>query len=82
LNSRFIPCPGGVNPETYRFYEALECGCIPLYVRQGNDGLYFEKHLKANLPIAELPSWDHAAALMYQLSNEPPLMEGYRFGTS
>jgi GR25 family glycosyltransferase involved in LPS biosynthesis len=79
LNSRFIPCPGGVNAETYRFYEALECGCIPLYVRQENDTLYFEKHIKANIPMVELPSWDHAAALMYQLTNDPPVMEGYRY---
>ena len=27
----FSPCPNGfVHPETYRLYEALECGCIPI----------------------------------------------------
>ena len=27
----FIPCPSGfVHPETYRLYESLECGCIPI----------------------------------------------------
>ena len=30
-STEFIPCPNGfVHPETYRLYEALECGCIPV----------------------------------------------------
>ena len=29
--TEFMPCPNGfVHPETYRLYEALECGCIPI----------------------------------------------------
>eukprot|EP01041_Mallomonas_annulata_P006486 gene6486-13091_t len=32
-NSVFSPCPGGNNPETFRHYEALELGTIPLFVR-------------------------------------------------
>ena len=29
--TEFIPCPNGFfHPETYRVYEALECGCIPI----------------------------------------------------
>lgn len=29
--SKFIPCPGGpVTPDTFRIWEALECGCIPI----------------------------------------------------
>ena len=29
----FVPCPAGNNPETFRHYEALELGSIPLIVR-------------------------------------------------
>lgn len=30
LNSRFVSCPPGNNPETYRIFEALSCGAIPI----------------------------------------------------
>jgi len=78
MNSRFVPTPGGVNPETYRFYEALECGCIPVYVRQPGDEMLFTSVYTRWFPIANLATWDHAAALMYQLLQDPPLMERYR----
>jgi GR25 family glycosyltransferase involved in LPS biosynthesis len=78
MNSRFIPTPGGTNPETYRFYECLECGCIPIYVRQAGDELYYEKYVKKWIPLVDLPSWDHAAAFVFQLDSNPPLMEQYR----
>ena len=29
---QFIPCPQGLNPETFRFWEALEAGAIPVRV--------------------------------------------------
>jgi len=78
MNSRFVPTPGGVNPETYRFYEALECGCIPVYVRQPGDELLFTSVYTKWFPIANLATWDHGTALMYQLIQDPPLMERYR----
>jgi len=29
--TEFVPCPSGFfHPETYRLYEALQCGCIPI----------------------------------------------------
>ena len=31
VSTEFIPCPNGFfHPETYRLYEALESGCIPI----------------------------------------------------
>ncbi len=78
LNSRFVPVPGGQNPETYRFYEALECGCIPVYVRQDGDAGYLEKQVRKWIPIPDLANWDQATAFIYELSNNPPVMEGYR----
>jgi len=32
-NTIFVPCPEGNNVETYRLYEALECGCIPVFTK-------------------------------------------------
>ena len=42
--------------------------------------MLIDKHFKAWLPIVDLPSWDHAAALMFQLSTNPEVMEQYRNG--
>ena len=32
----FVPCPAGNNPETFRHYEALEIGCIPIILDRTN----------------------------------------------
>jgi GR25 family glycosyltransferase involved in LPS biosynthesis len=69
LNSKFIPCPGGMNPETFRFYEALELGAIPLYVREPGDDLYFKK-ITETIPILSINSWGDAANFIrYMLAN-------------
>jgi len=80
LNSKFVPTPGGVNAETFRFYEALECGCVPLYVRQPNDDLLINGHYASKLQLLNIPSWDHAAGLMFQLSKDPNQLDQYRIG--
>jgi hypothetical protein len=36
-NTDFCPVPGGNNFETFRIYEALEDGCVPV-IRRGDDG--------------------------------------------
>ena len=77
LNSKFIVCPGGMNPETFRLYEALELGAIPLYVRQEGDDIYF-KYLSNMLPILNVESWEYASKLMGHMINTPELMEKYR----
>jgi GR25 family glycosyltransferase involved in LPS biosynthesis len=69
LNSKFVPCPGGMNPETFRFYEALEMGAIPLYVREQGDELYFKK-ITETIPIVSINSWGDAANFIrYMLEN-------------
>jgi len=78
LNSRFVPTPGGQNAETYRFYEALECGCIPVYVRQDGDKGFIESQVRKWIPLPDLVNWDQATAFIYELCNNIPVMEDYR----
>jgi hypothetical protein len=60
-----VPCPGGwSNLETFRVYEALEAGCIPIVEkRPGFD--YFTALLGPH-PIPTVAGWPEAAALVAQ----------------
>jgi GR25 family glycosyltransferase involved in LPS biosynthesis len=77
LDSVFVPCPGGNNPETYRFYEALECGCVPIFVQEGSNRLYLSM-ITTNLQLLTVSSWEEAMILMGQLYNNKQLLENYR----
>jgi hypothetical protein len=77
LDTVFVPCPGGQNAETFRYYEALECGCIPIVVREPGDEL-FVKYITSNMPILPVNSWTEAAGLMNQLYADKNLLENYR----
>ena len=77
LDTVFVPCPGGNNVETYRFYEALECGCVPVIVREPGDELFI-KMITDNLPVIPVKTWDEAAVLMQQLYADKNLLESYR----
>ncbi len=77
LDSVFVPCPGGNNLETYRFYEALECGAIPILVQEGENRLY-SSMIVNNLQLLTVSSWGEAAILIGQLYNNKQLLENYR----
>ena len=77
LDTMFVPCPGGQNMETYRFYEALECGCIPIVVKEENDSL-FTKMIMANMEFLIVSSWEEAALLIAQLMENKTVLENYR----
>lgn len=47
--ARFVPCPGGAHPDTFRVWEALECGAIPIVL----DDEYWRK-----LPAIRVTSWN------------------------
>jgi hypothetical protein len=57
--SRFVPCPmGNVMLETWRAYEALEAGCIPLLERRATMDYY--RNLLGDHPIPTFSSWREA----------------------
>lgn len=77
LDTIFVPCPDGMNPETFRFYEALEFGCIPLLVRTEANAVWVDwvcEHIQL-LPLA---SWEDAAQLVTHLLKEKTMLEAYR----
>ena len=59
LQSKFAPCPmGNVMLETWRAYEALEAGCIPLLERRPTMDYY--KNLLGDHPIPTFSGWRDA----------------------
>ena len=77
LNSKFVPCPAGQNVETYRFYEALDCGCIPLFLNEPATETWLQI-FNNEVPFLKIDSWEQAAALMHHLLNDKEQMEQYR----
>ena len=79
LDTIFVPCPSGNNAETFRLYEALECGCIPLYVKEdGNNDEEYIQTLNKELGLIPLNNWKDAFVLMVHFLKEKELMENYR----
>ena len=72
--SKFVPCPAGNNPETFRHYEALEVGAIPLIVRQKNSEIDFLKYLNG-YPGPILNSWSEAEEVMRTLEETPGALD-------
>jgi hypothetical protein len=77
LSSIFMPCPAGQNVETFRFYEALEHGVIPIYIRQGEDDLHF-KFLAGHLPLIVIDSWDQVKEVIGMFLQKRNLLDAYR----
>ena len=79
LKSKFIPAFKGFwSLESFRLYEALEAGCIPLYVpSEGKQGDEYTA-VFGKSPILALPSWTQAPKLLEQLSKNPSVMEQHR----
>jgi len=78
LDSVFVPCMGGQNPETFRLYEALECGCIPILINDDTNANYFH-YISEHLPFLNVNSWAQVPGLMTQLFNDKQSLETYRF---
>ena len=67
--SKFIPCPMGQNFETFRLYEALEAGCIPICIgdQEGRHDCY--NKLIGDKSILIVKDWTSAKAMIQQISN-------------
>ena len=66
-STEFIPCPNGfVHPETYRLYEALECGCIPIVE---NAYKYYDR-LFPNNPFLKVDKWIDAKFIIKEWGDE------------
>lgn len=77
LNSWFVPCPGGQNGETFRIYEAMEAGAVPVLVKEeGMEGII--ELLGKWIPFLLADSWQHAAGLIHTLRDKPEVYERYR----
>ena len=76
LKTVFMPCPPGNNNETFRFYEALEHGVIPLYVSSDND-IHFE-FLSKHLPLLRLDSWEKCVQVMINFLQKQDILNDYR----
>ena len=76
-NSVFVPCPDGINPETFRFYEALEAGCIPLVVKTTKNEAWF-RWVSNYIPLMSNDSWEDVVRIMMTLLSKPERLEVYR----
>ena len=73
-NSIYVPIPHGFfHPETYRFYEALESGCIPLFENPHN----FYDVIYKNNPIKKLTTWVEARNFIKQNYKNNSLVAEY-----
>jgi hypothetical protein len=72
-DSTFVPCPmGNVNLESFRLYEALDAGAIPIVERRPWMDYYTQ--LLGEHPLPSVTSWDEAVHLMKSLLSDPAAM--------
>ena len=65
--TEFMPCPNGfVHPETYRVYESLECGCIPIVE---NAYQYYDRLFPHN-PFIKVDKWMDAHPIIKGWNND------------
>jgi hypothetical protein len=70
LDSVFLPCPmGNVVAETWRLYEGLEFGCIPIVEKRW--GIDYYRGLFGADPFLRVGSWGEAGRLMRDLAASP-----------
>ena len=66
-STQFMPCPNGFfHPETYRLYEALQCGCIPIVENAYN---YYDRLFPGN-PFIKIDKWAEALPIIKSWEND------------
>lgn len=77
LNSTFVPCPmGNVNLDSFRVYEALECGSIPIVEKRLQ--LDYFRRLLGDHPIPTFSTWAKAAQFISALQADPQKLHNVR----
>jgi len=78
--TKFVPCVRGAQSlESYRMYEALEQGAIPIYVPSESRGCADEwRQVLGSHPFLGFPSWAKAAELLPMLCAQADAMERHR----
>ncbi len=72
----FVPCPGGwANMDSFRVYESLESGCIPIVEKFPHD--YFTSFFP-NHPFLTVDSWEEAPDLIQAYLADPEALEKKR----
>jgi GR25 family glycosyltransferase involved in LPS biosynthesis len=74
-NTRFVPCPKGQNYETYRLYEALEAGCIPICVGDENNEHECYNKLIGENAILISKDWLSVKSMIQQINNNPDALD-------
>lgn len=79
-NSKFVPCfRGSFALESYRLYEALEHGAIPIYVPGESNTTADElRELFGPHPFLGFPSWESASSLLPKFATQNDTMEKHR----
>jgi len=75
-DSKFCPILRGNNVETFRMYECLEAGTIPLYVRSEGDELYWK--FISRLSLLNIETWEKAKEVITYFLHNPEKAETYR----
>lgn len=72
-SAKVVPCPSGpCTPDSFRFYEALESGCVPIadaYTPAGWPG-YWQFVYGTNLPFPVIENWRDLPAIMGAVLDE------------
>jgi hypothetical protein len=73
-HTQYVPCPTGIHYESFRTWEAMEVGAIPVIV----EGPEHEILMRLDLGIVVLPSWTHLAPFLLTVTEEETRVRGAR----
>jgi hypothetical protein len=71
MNSKICLVPRGTSLETFRFYEALRYGCVPITEHLPDRWFY------TGAPVIELKDWSHLSSVVKVLLDNPHRLQEY-----
>lgn len=74
--SKIVLCPSGIEtPDTFRLYEALEAGCVPIvdaFASNNQDWGFWQYLFKQGVPFPIIPYWSDLPELLPELLRDYP----------